>query len=121
MYTLLDKMVEEDVSPWMETFGCSFLVHSGRNRVSADGAGDIGSPVFWVMAVGRRRSRRTPAIDKRLESCEDAVMVMTSPLNAKVGLWDTAEGEEGQTKRRTSAPQCCLSVCLPSIRERSSL
>lgn len=90
----------------METFGCSFLVHSGRNSGSTDdGAVVVDSKGFWVKTVGRRRmSRRRPAADKGAESCEDAVMVMTSPLTAKVGLWDTAaEGERDRySKIRTS-------------------
>lgn len=78
----------------METFGCSFFVHSGWVRGSnEDGVGVVGTAEFCVKTAGRRRSRKRPAIDEGAESCEDAVMVMTSPLAVKLGLRDTA-GEE---------------------------
>lgn len=70
----------------METFGCSFFVHFGWVSGS-NNDGVIGSAEFCGRTVGRRRRRRKrPAIDEEVESCEDAVMVMTSPLTAKVGL-----------------------------------
>lgn len=79
----------------METFGCSFFVHSGWvSGSNNDAVGVVGTAEFCVTAAGRRRrSRRRPAADGGVESCEDAVMVTTSPLTAKVGLWDTAAGE----------------------------
>lgn len=79
----------------METFGCSFFMHSGWvSGSNGDGVGVAGTAEFCVQTVGRRRRRRKrTAIDEGVESCEDAVMVMTSPLTAKVGLRDTA-GEE---------------------------
>lgn len=72
---------------------------SGSNN---NGVGVDGTAEFCVKIVGRRRSRKRLAIDEGVESCEDAVMVMTSPLTAKVGLWDTA----GEEEEKTSAPQC---------------
>lgn len=69
-------------------------MHSGWvSGSNDDGVGVIGTAEFCVKTVGRRRSRKRPAIDEGVESCEDAVMVMTSPLTAKVGLWDTARKE----------------------------
>lgn len=91
------NVVVDDVWPWMETFGCSFFMHSGWvSGSNGDAVGVVRAAEFCVTAVGRRRSRKRPAIDEGAESCEDAVMVMTSPLTAKVGLWDTA----GEEKRR---------------------
>lgn len=78
----------------METFGCSFFVHSGWvSGSNKDGVGVVGTAEFCAKTAGRRRSRKRPAIDEGAESREDAVMVMTSPLTAKLGLWDAA-GEE---------------------------
>lgn len=77
----------------METFGCSFFVHSGWDNGSNNDRFGVVRTEFCVKTVGRRRTRKRPARDEGAESCEDAVMVMTSPLTAKVGLWDTA-GEE---------------------------
>lgn len=82
----------------METFGCSFFVHSGwvsgSNGVAV---GVAGTADFCVRTRGRRRrSRKRPAIDEGVESREDGVMVMTSPLTAKVGHWDTASKEKKQ-------------------------
>lgn len=71
----------------METFGCSFFMHSGWvSGSNNDAVGVVGTAKFCVKAAGRRRSRKRLAIDEGMESCEDAVMVMTSPLTAKVGL-----------------------------------
>lgn len=89
----------------METFGCSFLMHSGWVSGS-NNDGVVGSAEFCVKTVGRKRSRKRPAIDEAVESCKDAVMVMTSPLTAKVGLWDTAVEEKRQRRTTTSAPKC---------------
>ena len=78
----------------METLGCSFLVHSGWVSGSkSDGV--VGSTGVCMETVGRRRrrKRRRAAINEGAGSCEVVVMVMTSPLTAKVGLWDTAAGE----------------------------
>lgn len=82
----------------METFGCSFFVHSGWvSGSNNDAVGVAGTADFCVKTGGRRRrSRKRPAIDEGVESCEDGVMVMTSPLTAKVGLWDTAREEKRQ-------------------------
>lgn len=88
----------------METFGCSFFVHSGWvSGSNSDGVGVVWTD-FCVKTAGRRRrrSRKRPAIDEGVDSCEDAVMVMTSPLTAKVGLWDTAEEERGDDDFSTS-------------------
>lgn len=84
----------------METFGCSFFVHSDWVSWSNnDAVGVAGMADFCVKTGGRRRRRKRkkrPAIDEGVESCEDGVMVMTSPLTAKVGLWDTAREEKSQ-------------------------
>lgn len=82
----------------METFGCSFFVHSGWvSGSNNDAVGVAGTADFCVKTGGRRsRSRKRPVIDEGVESCEDGVMVMTSPLTAKVGLWDTAREEKRQ-------------------------
>lgn len=89
--------------PLMETFGCSFFVHSGWVRGSnEDGVGVVGTAEFCVKTAGRRRSRKRPAIDEGAESCEDAVMVMTSPLAVKLGLRDTA-GEEKKLLQHLNA------------------
>lgn len=68
----------------------------------------------------RRKSRRRgsrPAIEATVGSCEDGVMVGTSPLTAKVGLWDTAGKESRQQsgftgvfkgKLRYSTPQTSI-------------
>lgn len=87
----------------METFGCSFFVHSrwvsGSNEETF---GVAWRAEFCAKTHGRwRRSTRRPAINKGVESCEDGVMVVTAPLTGKVGLWDTARGREDTT----SAPQ----------------
>lgn len=74
------------------------MVHSGLVSGSISGVAGVRVVVrveFCVKTFGRkRRSRKRPAIDEDLVSCEDAVMVMTSPLTAKVGLWDTAAEQE---------------------------
>lgn len=84
----------------METFGCSFFVHSDWVSWSnSDAVGVAGMADFCVKTGGRRRRRKRtkrPAIDEGVGSCEDGVMVMTSPLTAKVGLWDTAREEKSQ-------------------------
>lgn len=88
----------------METFGCSFFVHSGWvSGSNSDGVGVVWTD-FCVRTAGRRRRRcrKRPAIDEGVDSCEDAVMVMTSPLTAKVGLWDTAGRERGDDDFSTS-------------------
>lgn len=94
-YSSTKQVLINDVWPWMETFGCSFFVHScwvsGSNN---SGVGAIGTAEFCMKTVGRTRSRRRPAVDEGTGSCEDAVMVTTSPLTAKVGLWDTAGERE---------------------------
>lgn len=82
----------------METFGCSFFVHSvwvgGSNNDAVSVAETAES---CVEKHGRsRRSRKRPAIEEGVGSCGDGVMMMTSPLTAKVGRWDTA----GEEKRR---------------------
>lgn len=82
----------------MDTFGCSFLVHSGwASGSNGDTLGVAGTATFCAKPHGRRRRRRKSrgrgrrlAIDIMVGSCEDGVMVVTSPLTAKVGLWDTA-------------------------------
>lgn len=84
----------------METFGCSFFVHSGWATGSNNNA--VGVAVTAESCVKRRRSRgrrkRPARRNERAESCEDGVMVATSPLTAKVGLWDAAgEKREGET------------------------
>lgn len=84
--------ITNGASPRMETFGCSFFVHSGWATGSNSDA--VGVAVTAESCVKRRRSRgrrKRPARgDERAESCEDGVMVATSPLTAKVGLWDAA-------------------------------
>lgn len=67
---------------------------SGSNS-SGVGVVGVGGAEFCAKTVGRRRSRRRPAIDEGVESRKGAVMVMTSPLTAKMGLWDTAAEEKG--------------------------
>lgn len=76
----------------METFGCSFFVHSGW--VSGSNGVAVGVAGTAEFCVRRRRSRKRPAIDEGVESHEDGVMVMTSPLTTKVGHWDTASKEK---------------------------
>lgn len=100
----------------METFGCSFFVHSGWvSGSNNDAVVVVGKAEFCVKAAGRSRSRKRPAIDEGAESCQDAVMVTTSPLTAKVGLWDTAR----EKKRQTSAPQCNISI--PGFKRKEAL
>ncbi len=81
----------------METFGCSFFVHSGWvSGSNNDAVVVVGKAKFCVKAAGRSRSRKRPATDEGAGSCQDAVMVTTSPLTAKVGLWDTAREKKRQ-------------------------
>lgn len=84
--------ITNDASPRTETFGCSFFVHSGWGTGSNNDV--VGVAVTAESCVERRRSRgrrkRPAGRDERAESCEDGVMVATSPLAAKAGLWDAA-------------------------------
>jgi len=65
------------------------LLHSGW--VGGSNSGEVVGvvEVVWTSATGRRRRRRErrkrPAIDEGEESCEDAVMVMTSPQGGAPG------------------------------------
>lgn len=95
----------------METFGCSFFVHSGWvSGSNSSGVGVGGTAEVCVTTVGRRRSNKRPATDEGVETCEDAVMVMTSPLTAKVGLWDTAGKKMWKLQR--------LKFFTPSFKEK---
>lgn len=72
-------------------------MHSGRFRgLNKGGVGVVGTAEFCAKTAGKRRSRKRAATDEGRGSSEDAVMVMTSPLTAKVGLWKKA----GKEKRR---------------------
>lgn len=72
-------------------------MHSGRfSGLNKGGVGVVGTAEFCAKTAGKRRSRRRAATDEGRDSSEDAVMVMTSPLTAKVGLWEKA----GIEKRR---------------------
>lgn len=83
----------------MVTLGCSFLVQSGWTTGSKnDTAGVAAGAEPRAKSGGKRRSSRRPARrGERAESCEGGVMVATSPLAAKVGLWDTAAGGKTTT------------------------
>lgn len=79
----------------MDTFGCSFLVHSGCVSGSVEEMlGVAVTAKFCAKTHGRRRRRRWKgrwlAIAAAAGCCEDGVMAATSPLTAKLGLWDTA-------------------------------
>lgn len=56
-----------------------------------------------------------------MESCEDGVMMMTSPLTAKVGLWDTAREEKKREEKRRLQPLNATFLQLPSKEKRVSL
>lgn len=93
----MQSIVRYDIVPWVETFGCSFFVHSGWvSGSNRGGVWVVGTAEFCVKTAGKRRSKRRPARDEGADSCEDAVMVTTSPLTAKVGLWEKAEEEKTQ-------------------------
>lgn len=83
----------------MVTLGCSFLVQSDWTTGSKnDEAGVAAGAEPRAKSGGKRRSSRRPARrGERAESCEGGVMVATSPLAAKVGLWDTAAGGKTTT------------------------
>lgn len=83
----------------MVTLGCSFLVQSDWTTGSKnDAAGVAAGAEPRAKSGGKRRSSRRPARrGERAESCEGGVMVATSPLAAKVGLWDTAAGGKTTT------------------------
>lgn len=75
-------------------------MHSGWVSGSNNGNG-VGADGAAELCEVARRSRKRPATDEGAEACEDALMVMTSPLTAKVGLWDAA----GEDKRKAKSLQ----------------
>ena len=71
----------------MDTFGCSFLLHSGRAKGCVVGGGAwLGTgPWVWANAAGRRgrrrrRRKRSLAADEGAGDGQGVVMVTTSPL-----------------------------------------
>lgn len=81
----------------METTGCSSRVHSGLVWWGAGvGEGSVGTGEFWDRIVGNGRvmkQRIRPGTAREATSRGNTVMVaeadLSSPLAAKVGLWNT--------------------------------
>lgn len=97
----------------MDTFGCSFFVHSGWvSGSNGETLGVAGAARFCARPHGRKRRKsrrrgRRLAIEVTVGSCEDGVMVVTSPLTAKVGLWDTAGKERRHQVLHVSSQENC--------------